>query len=401
MFLYGHGIVPYITNVKITFSMLYIFACSTAYLHIPGDSFIFERDTPLILTCITAKNNSDIDFRFDNNLLGTCYHLFGCNNLGNTFTISAVTSTYHREYFLKSVNNFDATLCGTYQCTDIDTNIKESVNVSYKEFDNNSFSVEETVDALYISTACVFPASYIDLEVSWFVFDNSSLTGLNITAVDEFITVVKATSTCPDVTCNSVSANSFTFGLKFKNHSRIFSSSFVEIKIIHTLFQDKPLVWRSSKTYPMEDCVYNKNILSPAEHSGLSVGSVIGIASGVAGAILLVVIVVVLGTYIKGIRQCRCKENKHTINEHPENDRCEELASGSRRNNAADEEFEGVPTENEIVQEHTRYEDLNNLTRTQNGEYSDLEFHIQYNCEETSSSSDNIKYENLTLASKK
>ncbi|WAR06148.1 hypothetical protein MAR_021517 [Mya arenaria] len=228
MFLYGHGIVPYITNVKITFSMLYIFACSTAYLHIPGDSFIFERDTPLILTCITAKNNSDIDFRFDNNLLGTCYHLFGCNNLGNTFTISAVTSTYHREYFLKSVNNFDATLCGTYQCTDIDTNIKESVNVSYKG-----------------------------------------------------------------------------------------------------------------------------------------------------------------------------KENKHTINEHPENDRCEELASGSRRNNAADEEFEGVPTENEIVQEHTRYEDLNNLTRTQNGEYSDLEFHIQYNCEETSSSSDNIKYENLTLASKK
>ncbi|WAR06255.1 hypothetical protein MAR_021624 [Mya arenaria] len=33
---------------------------------------------------------------------------------------------------------------------------------------------------------------------------------------------------------------------------------------------------------------------------------------------------------------------------------------------------DGVPADNEIVQEHTRYEDLNNLNRKRNGEYSDL-----------------------------
>ncbi|XP_052803696.1 uncharacterized protein DDB_G0292186-like [Mya arenaria] len=308
MCLYSHGILPNVkfpslkfeTNtciarlysVKITCLLLYIFVCSAA-LYIPGDDFIFEKDTPLLITCVNAKNESNINFKFDNDLLGTCYSKFGCNTLGNTFTLSAVTSTSPREYFLKSVHNFDTTLCGTYQCTDIDdTRNQDSVNVSYKEFNTNSFLVEETDDALNISIACVFPASFTDLEVSWFIFDNSSLRRLNLTSDNGFITVVTATSGCPDVTCNNISAKSFQFGLKFNNHSERFFSVFVEIKIVHTLFPDKPLVWRSSKAYLIEENEYVKHFSSPTQHADLSVGSIIGIVGGVVAFVLIMAVVI-------------------------------------------------------------------------------------------------------------
>ncbi|XP_052803391.1 uncharacterized protein LOC128233650 isoform X1 [Mya arenaria] len=54
-----------------------------------------------------------------------------------------------------------------------------------------------------------------------------------------------------------------------------------------------------------------------------------------------------------------------------------------------------------VSQEHARYEDLNMLRCTPNGEYTDLGFNTKDNIKERTSSSENNQYENLTLNSTK
>ncbi|WAR06434.1 hypothetical protein MAR_021803 [Mya arenaria] len=231
------------------YSVLCFTVCSAA-IHISGESdLLLEGDAPLTLTCVNDLN-SDVDFRFNSKLIGTCYKVFGCNSKDPNFTLSANTSSALYTYSLHTVSNFNTIHCGTYRCTDIDNiNLHDSVSVAYKGFDNTSFTVDENNVSFSITTSCTFHAAMQDMTVSWFYIDNSSLPRTDLSTEDGF----NKTNECTNYKCDTSQAKSFTFGLHFKDRPERFHMALIEVKVVYSQYLYKPLVWRSLKMYPVKD----------------------------------------------------------------------------------------------------------------------------------------------------
>ncbi|XP_052804108.1 uncharacterized protein LOC128234121 isoform X1 [Mya arenaria] len=249
------------------YSVLCFTVCSAA-IHISGESdLLLEGDAPLTLTCVNDLN-SDVDFRFNSKLIGTCYKVFGCNSKDPNFTLSANTSSALYTYSLHTVSNFNTIHCGTYRCTDIDNiNLHDSVSVAYKGFDNTSFTVDENNVSFSITTSCTFHAAMQDMTVSWFYIDNSSLPRTDLSTEDGF----NKTNECTNYKCDTSQAKSFTFGLHFKDRPERFHMALIEVKVVYSQYLYKPLVWRSLKMYPVKD-VISANSEKQSSYTRLFIG---------------------------------------------------------------------------------------------------------------------------------
>ncbi|XP_052805896.1 uncharacterized protein LOC128235187 [Mya arenaria] len=363
----------------IRFSILCYTVCSATII-IPGDgTLILEGDTPLKLTCVNDLQTA-VDFRFNSKLIGTCYKVFGCNSKDPNFAISGNRSSAPYTYNLHTVRNFNVAHCGTYRCSDIDNEIHDSIIVSFKGFDNNTFTTDEKNASLSITTSCTFHAALQDMTISWFYFDNSSLRYMDLSTVAEFST----TNVCPDSRCDSSLAENFTFGLNFIERPERFRLALIEIKVVYSQYVYKPLVWRSSKMYPVKDG-FSEN----AQTQGYVERSILVVGITLAGACLLVVICLCKR---KGWKMENCFISEGRTNRQDgisiENNSCvnspltnndEEEHSTSNTNSQTREEHqtnvqqtsEDIPTA--LIHPHTIYENQKDLSIPQTNKGNQLD----------------------------
>ncbi|XP_052805922.1 uncharacterized protein LOC128235203 isoform X2 [Mya arenaria] len=228
--------------------MIATHACNASISITEGGPLFFENKEKLSIMC-TNDVDSIVQFTKSGSLLTSCVLSSGCTVSDQTFTVSFSNESSKWQYVLETVGNFTTDLCGSYECVDVLNGQSDTVNVSLKDFDNNSYFPEEKEDELSISTACVFPASLDDLEITWYTFDNGYLKQMSDADLDAFSSA-PTNITCPNITCSISQAQSFTFGLGKFNGNQL-SKSLVEVKIVHQMFKDNPLIWRSSNKYPV------------------------------------------------------------------------------------------------------------------------------------------------------
>ncbi|XP_052806118.1 uncharacterized protein LOC128235342 [Mya arenaria] len=267
-------------KIPVCFIIIALQACDANVNIIGGDTLYFENAEQLSITC-TNNVTAIVEYKKDGFPLTVCVLSSGCTIKDAMFTVYGNVSSGGR-YLLQSVNNFTTDLCGAYECEDVSHGPTDTVNVSYKDFDNNTYIAEEKADELSITTACVFPAVLDDMEITWYTYHNGYLELMSAADLDAF-NRVPTNITCPNVTCGISQAHSFTFGLGNLNGSHL-SEAFVEVKIVHPMFKDKPLIWRSSKQYPVV------SVKQAPDDSGLD-----GVKRAVIGVVVGVVAVVVVG----------------------------------------------------------------------------------------------------------
>ncbi|WAR04782.1 hypothetical protein MAR_020151 [Mya arenaria] len=152
--------------------MIATHACNASISITEGGPLFFENKEKLSIMC-TNDVDSIVQFTKSGSLLTSCVLSSGCTVSDQTFTVSFSNESSKWQYVLETVGNFTTDLCGSYECVDVLNGQSDTVNVSLKDFDNNSYFPEEKEDELSISTACVFPASLDDLEITWYTFDNT------------------------------------------------------------------------------------------------------------------------------------------------------------------------------------------------------------------------------------
>ncbi|XP_052804017.1 uncharacterized protein LOC128234067 [Mya arenaria] len=90
------------------------------------------------------------------------------------------------------------------------------------------------------------------MDISWYTYENDSLQQLPLVTDEYFIKPVNSTYDCPNATCICYQAKKYSYGLEFTRQTGQYVYSVVEIHIVHSLFEDEPLIWKSSKTYPVK-----------------------------------------------------------------------------------------------------------------------------------------------------
>ncbi|XP_052804960.1 uncharacterized protein LOC128234636 isoform X2 [Mya arenaria] len=264
---------------------MYFKACSTTVQLLGDDIQYFSADEPLLVECELTGVTSSIEFRFNSIRVVDCDPVFGCTRDDTDFNVTKRVSNNITHYILHTVNNFDETLCGVVKCTDTSNSNSDTVNVSYKGFNNNTYDVDEQDESLMISTMCLFPAKPEYMNISYYYYEKDSSLRLPLATDTSFIEPVNITTPCTNVTCNSDKAGSFSYSLKFDNRTGQFIHAYVEVHIVHSLFKNKPLIWRTSKTYPVKvDSGGKSGGLSDGAKAGIGVASAVGAALIITGA---------------------------------------------------------------------------------------------------------------------
>ncbi|XP_052804205.1 uncharacterized protein LOC128234183 [Mya arenaria] len=224
-------------------------ACSAAVTILGEDKKYCDANKPLSIECELNDSTTDIDFRFNHITVVSCEPLFGCSITDSAYN---VTKTDY-SYILHTVNNFNATGCGVYQCTDIKSRVCDTVNVTYKKFNIDADNIEEQDLSLTIPTTCVFPSE--NITVTWFYTIENSTQQLDLESDSSFIKTVNKTDTCSNGTCNAKLAKEKTsFGLKFSETTGQYVYSVIEVRIVHPSFKDQPsLTYQSLKKYPVKE----------------------------------------------------------------------------------------------------------------------------------------------------
>ncbi|XP_052806485.1 uncharacterized protein LOC128235724 [Mya arenaria] len=153
-------------------SVLLILIGNVASIYILNNRLILDKSKPLSIQCFTNKSSANIEFRLE--LIQTC-NVLSVSVVNDGRFLVFVDSLHIPNYFqLESVNTFDQSLCGTYTCIDLDTGLQDSVSVSFKDFDNDTFIIYEGDAAVYITTSCSFGATLSEMKNSWFIEDSNS-----------------------------------------------------------------------------------------------------------------------------------------------------------------------------------------------------------------------------------
>ncbi|XP_052803173.1 uncharacterized protein LOC128233510 isoform X2 [Mya arenaria] len=225
-------------------------ACLAAVTILGEDKQYFDADKPLLIECELNDSTTDIDFRFNSITVVSCEPQFGCGIKDFAYNVTKTDSSY----ILHTVNNFNATGCGVYQCTDIESGDSDTVNVTYKKFNIDADNVEEQDLSLTVPTTCVFPSISDNITVTWFGLIENIFQQLDLDSASSFIKTVNETDACSNGTCNAKLAKEKTsFGLNFSETIGQYVYSVIEVRIVHSSFNEQPLKWRSSKQYPVKE----------------------------------------------------------------------------------------------------------------------------------------------------
>ncbi|WAR05155.1 hypothetical protein MAR_020524 [Mya arenaria] len=218
--------------------------CATAEI-IEGNDISIEFDKQLTIT-FTNDKTSDVKFRHQQSVIAYCFRNFGCVIEDERFNIMHFESAKRNEYILTSKDIIHTDLCGVYECNDMLNKEKDSAHVSIKGFDNETYNATEEKDTIYLTTACIFHVSLSDMKIVWYTYDDTTLKLLDETRMGHSMTPFNSASVCSDE-CGTLSAYRFTFGLNITNQEQGYTNVFVETKVFHPDYTDKPLTWRSSE----------------------------------------------------------------------------------------------------------------------------------------------------------
>ncbi|XP_052803553.1 uncharacterized protein LOC128233755 isoform X2 [Mya arenaria] len=253
--------------------------CScTAKLAIVGEGdILIEFDEPLEITC-TNDILSDVDILHQSTVVANCIQGFGCNIRDKSFTALQIESTSSSNYTLRSNDTINTDLCGAYTFKDLINNEMVSVNVSIKGFNNTLYSVREEENAIFLTTECTFHVSLSEMQIYWYINDNTTATLLDESAMDNLITNFSSQSTCSPA-CDTTSAYRFTFGLNITEKNESYIDAFIETKVFHPDYMNNPLLWQSSNTFRVKD---NRPRTASSPKSGCNIWCKVGIAVGAA-----------------------------------------------------------------------------------------------------------------------
>ncbi|WAR04707.1 hypothetical protein MAR_020076 [Mya arenaria] len=251
-------------------------ACSAAVTILGEDKKYCDANKPLSIECELNDSTTDIDFRFNHITVVSCEPLFGCSITDSAYN---VTKTDY-SYILHTVNNFNATGCGVYQCTDIKSRVCDTVNVTYKKFNIDADNIEEQDLSLTIPTTCVFPSE--NITVTWFYTIENSTQQLDLESDSSFIKTVNKTDTCSNGTCNAKLAKEKTsFGLKFSETTGQYVYSVIEMTVTSTF---SLMLNSSTKTITPGDAFAKFDLIYGMAEKPIEMNSVITVKNEKSGA---------------------------------------------------------------------------------------------------------------------